>query len=120
VPTSAQDRVRRGPLAALLLLLGLFLAVGSGAAGDELRAPAARLGSARHSGSAALLPSGLRNPSDDELSGTGADPSFLPSPPGIVTERLAARPGAEPGSQASGAVPRPPGAAYRARAPPAS
>jgi hypothetical protein len=121
VPTAAQDRVRTGPLAALLIFLSLFLAAGtSAAAGDDLRAPAARLGSGRHAASNALLPTGARNPSDDESSGTGADPSLLPSPPAIVTERLPARPPAESRSEAPGAVPRPPAASYRARAPPAS
>jgi hypothetical protein len=120
VPTTAQDQVRTGPLAALLILLSLFLAAGSGAAGDDLRAPAARLGAGRHVSSTALLPAGARNPSDDEMSGTGADPSLLPPPPGIVTERLSARPAAEPAAAEPGSIRRAPSASYRARAPPAA
>lgn len=120
MPTTAQDRVSRGPLAALLILLSLLLAAGTAAASDDLRAPAARLGSSRHNMATGLLPPGARNPSDDEMSGAGADPSLLSSGPGIVTERLWARPLAEAPSQERGSVPRTPSSSYRARAPPAS
>lgn len=121
MPTTAQDRVRRGPLAALLILLGLFLTSGTAAATSfDLRAPASRLGSSRQGTAAALLPPGARNPLDDETSAGGAGPPLLPSEPGIVTERLPARPRAETPSLAQAAGPRPAAAAYRARAPPAS
>jgi hypothetical protein len=121
VPTRAQDRVSRGPLAALLVLLSLFLSAGTAAAaGDDIRAPAARLGSSRHGTATALLPPGTRNPLDDETSDAGGDPPLLPSGPGIVTERLWARPAAEAPSVTAAEIPRPPNASYRARAPPAS
>ena len=120
MPTTAQDRVSRGPLAALLILLSLFLSAGTAAASDDIRAPAARLGSSRHGASTALLPPGTRDPLDDELPGAGADPSLLPPAPGIVTERLWARPLAGARPRERGPAPRPPSASYRARAPPAS
>jgi hypothetical protein len=121
VPSTAQDRDRRGPLAALLILLSLFLAAETAAAASyDVRPPAARLGSSRPGPSAALLPPGTRNSLDDEIAGAGGDPSLLPPAPGIVTERLWARPLAEAPSETQGAVERPPSASYRARAPPAS
>jgi hypothetical protein len=119
VPTTAQDRVRRGPLAALLILLGLLLTAGTAsAASDDLRAPAARLGSSRNGSSTALLPPGARDPLD-ELAGAGGDPSLLACTPGIVTEPLPARPGSEAESGLPGSLPRSPTASYQARAPPA-
>jgi hypothetical protein len=120
VPMTAQDRVRRGPLAALLILLGLFLTSGATFAGYDLRAPASRLGPSRQGASAALLPPATRNPLDDEASGAGADPALAASEPAIVTERLRARPVAEVPPLARSAVPQPGSAPYRARAPPAS
>lgn len=119
MPTTAQDRVRRGPLAALLILLSLFATSGTAAAGSDLRTPA-RLGASRHAQATAVLPSGIRNSSDDEPLGGGAGASVPPSAPGIVTERLWTRPRAETLAASSAALPRPPRAAYRARAPPAS
>src|SRR5687768_4765301 len=115
----AQDRIRRGPFAALLILLSLVLgSAGAAAAGHDVRGPAARPGSSRHA-AAALLPSATRNTLDDEVrrDGTGSLP---PSAPGIVTETLWARPPAKAASAAWSAVPGPAGAPYRARAPPAS
>jgi hypothetical protein len=121
VPTTAQDRDRRGPFAALLILLSLLLGAGTAAAtGYDVQPPAARLGSTRHGATTALLPPGTRNPLDDEASGPGADPSLLPSTPGIVTERLWARPRAEAPSEEWAEVPQLPSASYRPRAPPAS
>jgi hypothetical protein len=121
VPTPAQDRVRRGPLAALLILLGLVLASGTAAAaGYDLSTPASRLGPIRPGQATALLPPGTRNPLDGEQSDPATGPSPLPSAPGIVTERLGARPRAEGPSSAQAAVPPPPVASYRARAPPAA
>jgi hypothetical protein len=120
VPTTAQDRVPRGPLAALLILLSLFLGSATAAAGADLRGPATRLGSSRPGSATALLPTAARNSLGDETSGAAAGPSVLPSAPGLVTERLWTRPRAEFPSGAWIAVPKPAGASYRARAPPAS
>ena len=120
MPTTAQDRVRRGPFAALLILLSLFLGSATAAAGTDLRGPSTRLGSSRHSPAAALLPSPARSSLEDEASDSGSGPSLRPSAPGIVTEGLPARPraGFRPAAQAS--IPQPASASYRARAPPAS
>jgi hypothetical protein len=120
VPTTAHDRIRRGPLAALLLFLSLFLTAGTAAANSHSPASAARLGPSRHGSATALLPAGTRNPLDDEASSAGAGPAVAPSGPALVTERLWERPGAEAPSYGWAAVPRPAGASYRARAPPAS
>lgn len=121
MPTTAQDRVRRGPFAALLILLSLLLgSANAAAAGTDLRGPASRLGSSRHGATAALLPAGTRNPLEDEASAGGTGPALSPSRPGIITERLWARPSAETRSQPQDAFPQSAGASYRARAPPAS
>lgn len=122
MPNRAQDRVRRGPFAALLILLSLLLgsANAAAAAGGDIQAPASRLGSSRQGSATALLPSGTRNPLDDEMSGGGTGPSLLPSTPAIVTEPLWARPRAEAPLPALADVPGPAAAPYRARAPPAS
>lgn len=121
MPTTAQDRTGRGPFAALLILLSLVLGSATAAAASvETSGPATRLAPARQNGAAALLPSAARNPLEDEANGTGAGPSVLPYPPGIVTERLSARPGAESPSAVPAAVPRRAILPYRARAPPAA
>jgi len=119
VPTAAQDRGRRGPLAALLILLSLVLGSATAAGGADLRGPSARLGSSRHVPAAAVLPAGARSAVDEEIAGSAAGSSVPPTAPGIVTERLRARPAAgfRPGAEA--AVAGPASASYRARAPPA-
>lgn len=117
MPKTAQDRVRKGPFAALLILLSLVLGSATAAAGADLRGPSARLGPARHNSGAALLPSPARSSPDDDAPGSG--PSLLPSGPGIVTERLAARPSADFLPFDRSDVARPASANYRARAPPA-
>src|SRR5688572_31522794 len=96
----AQDRLRRGPFAALLILLSLVLgSAGAAAAGNDVRGPAARPGSSRHA-AAALLPTATRNTLDDDVRRDGAGSSLPPSAPGIVTETLWARPPAENASAA--------------------
>lgn len=120
MPTTAQDRVSRGPFAALLILLSLFLSSATAAAGADLGGPSTRLGFGRHSPAAALLPSPARSSLDDETPGSGSGPSLLPSGRDIVTEGLSTRPLAELRPAANSAVPRPASASYRARAPPAS
>jgi hypothetical protein len=121
VPNPAQDRIGRGPFAALLILLSLLLgSANAAAAHGDIQAPASRLGPSRQGSAAALLPSGTRNPLDDEMTGGGGGPCLLPSAPGIVTERLPARPRSEAAPGVRTPAPRPAGACYRARAPPAS
>jgi hypothetical protein len=115
----AQDRIRRGPFAALLILLSLVLgSAGAAATGNDVRGHAARPASSRHA-AAALLPSATRNTLDDEAPREGVG-SLPPSAPGIVTETLWARPLAEAPAAAWDEVPEPASASYRARAPPAS
>jgi hypothetical protein len=121
VPMTAQDRVRRVPLGALLFLLSLFLGSAAAAsAGSDLREPLARLGSARPAAATALLHSGNRYSPDDEALGTGDGGSVPPCGPGVVTRLLWTRPLAEPSSSRGVARPRATYASYRARAPPAS
>jgi hypothetical protein len=120
VPTTAQDRVGRGPFGALLLLLSLLLGSGAAAAGSDVRGPVARLGPGRHGAATAVLASGTRNDSDDEAPGTGGGSSVPPSAPGLVTQILWARPLADAPCGDEVALPRPTCASYRARAPPAS
>jgi len=119
VPTPAQDRVRRGPFAALLILLSLVLGPAAAAAGGDYRGPAPRLGSGRHTVATALVPSTARNPLDDEASG-GGDPFVLPPRPSVVTEPLQPRPGAGFAPRAGSATPPSAVASYWARAPPAA
>jgi hypothetical protein len=120
VPTTAQDRVSRGPFGALLILLSLLLATGAAAAsGSDAREPVPGLGPSRHGAATALLASGARNNSDDDGLATGDGPAAPPSGPSLVTELLWARPLADAPSGDRIALPRPTGASYRARAPPA-
>lgn len=119
MPAPAQDRVKRGPLAALLLLLSLVLGPAAAAAGGDLRGAAPRLGTGRHTVVTALAPSNPRNPLDDEAVGDG-DPFALPPVPRIVTEPHSSRPVAGFAGQPTAAAPRPATPAYRARAPPAA
>jgi hypothetical protein len=121
VPMTAQDRVRRGPFGALLILLSLFLSSGAAAAaGNDLHEPLARLAPSRHGAATAVLPSGTRNPLDDEATDSGGGPAVPASGAGLVTERLWARPLADAPSGDRAALPRPASASYRARAPPAA
>ena len=116
----AQVRVRRVPVRALLILLGLFLSSGAAAsAASELREPLARLGPSRQAAATALVPSGSRNSLDDEALGAGGNSSLLPSGPGLVTHVLWARPLAQAPVGRFVRLQQPAKAAYRARAPPA-
>jgi len=117
---TAQDRVRRVPLGALLFLLSLFLGSAAASGASDLREPLARLASGRQGTATALLQSGNRNSSDDEALGTGDGASVPPSGPGVVTRLLWTRPLAEPSSGRRFAPARPTYASYRARAPPAA
>ncbi|HEX8626234.1 MAG TPA: hypothetical protein VF782_14330 [Allosphingosinicella sp.] len=117
---SPQDRIGKGPFGALLILLGLLLSSGTAAAaGLDLRQSAPRLGSSRSAAAVALLPSGVRNPAEDDApqAGGGAAP---PSGPGVVTRHLWERPAAGLGSRNEAPRPEPSDRSYRARAPPAA
>jgi hypothetical protein len=123
VPAPAQDRIGRGPFGALLILLSLLLGSGTGAAaaaGSDLRQPTARLGASRHAAAAALVPSGIRNPLDEDSPGAGSGAAPPPPAPGLVTRALPARPAAGPLAGQDAAHPGRPAASYRARAPPAA
>jgi len=121
VPTPAQDRIGRGPFAALLILLSLVLSSGAAAAaGGDVRGSAARLSPGRYGVATALLPAGARNPLDDEAPRTGAGASIPPAGPDLVTRRLWARPCAGGLSGDRVELPKRACASYRARAPPAS
>lgn len=121
MPTRAQDRIGRGPFAALLILLSLLLGSGSAAAaGFDIRQSAPRLGPSRGSAAVALLPSEIRNIAGDDVSAAGSGASLPPSAPGLVTRSLWARPAAEPGPRDQSPRARAANASYRARAPPAA
>jgi hypothetical protein len=118
---TAQDRVRKAPLGALLFLLGLFLSSGAAASStNDLHEPLARLGSSRQGASTALLQSGNRNSSDDDILGMDGGASVPPSAASVVTQWLWARPLAEASCPRSAALPQAASASYRARAPPAA
>ena len=120
MPMTAQVRVRRVPIRALLILLGLFLSSGAAAsAGNELREPLARLGPSRQGAATALVPSGNRDGLDDEALGAGGNSSLPPCGPDVVTRLLWARPLVDAPLGRFVRPPRPGSAAYRARAPPA-
>ncbi|HEX8449198.1 MAG TPA: hypothetical protein VF652_06365 [Allosphingosinicella sp.] len=120
MPTTAQDRTTRGPIAALLILLSLVLGSAASASAADLQGPAARLGASRGGPSTALLPAGTRNPLDDEAPGPELG-SALPPPAvsGPVAEALWTRPGAGFATAKDSPPRRLAGASYRARAPPA-
>ena len=120
MPTTAQDRTTRGPVAALLILLSLLLGSATSASAADLQGPATRLGSTRGGPSTALLPAGTRNPLDDEAPGPDVGSAFPPPADfAPVTERLWTRPGAQFTSGEAAPLTLRPGASYRARAPPA-
>lgn len=120
MPGSAQDRVRRGPLAALLILLSLILSAGPAAATSSDIRSSARLGASRPGTSTAILLPGTRNSLEDEAPGSGGGTSVPPPRPAIITEYLWARPAALDATASRFALPPPTSSAYHARAPPAA
>ena len=121
MPATVHHRVRRGPFGALLILLSLLLSTGTAAAGgNDIRASLARLGQSRHGAAATILPFGTRNSLDDEAPGTGGGSAVPSTGPSLVTQILWTRPLGDAPSSDRAALPRPAGASYRARAPPAS
>jgi len=118
VPYQAHDRVRRGPFAALLILLGLLLSSGAVTGSASVpRSSAARQSSDR-AGAAILV---ARFEERSVLSGETPDPdSFAPpASPRIATSALWVRPLAQAGLGASPSFLQPAYRSYRARAPPA-
>ena len=120
VPRMAHESVRRGPFAALLVLLSLLLGVAPATgAVPSLRDPLSRLGSA-HPGAP---PTAIRPADRYVVSAVApdADPtSFGPPPePRVVVERLPGRPLPQVALLASQEVAQFAGAHYQARAPPA-
>ena len=117
VPGGPQDSVKRAPLAALLLLFGLFLSPAGAAPGSEVRLAAGsqsdlhRATFVRTSGQAGM---------DED--GADADPqSFVPPrPPVSITETGPAMPLSQPTMAGCEARPSFPCTPYRARAPPAA
>ena len=121
MPRSVYEGDRRGPFAALLILIGLLFSSGSLAApGGSLRDAGARAGSVRAGTAAPSLRSAdAATPADD--AGRSATPSFLrPPPPHIVFELLAARPRQQGEIRALALAAKAPVAPYQARAPPAA
>lgn len=118
VPKLAQDNIRRGPIAALLVLLSLFASSGAIAgAAPNGRDTVTRPGSARPGAAASTIRS-----ADDLLADEAGDTaSFVPPPPPrIVAEPLFAGP-AQTIAPAAFSAPRAGAASpYRARAPPAA
>lgn len=112
--------VRRGPLAALLLLLGVMLGPGgAGAAAPDVSGKGSRLGPDRHGAPVQLLRAAQRGASEEDEGERLTGPVALPGRTGVVTFSGTVRP---PGTAAEAPVfehPRPRTAAYRARAPPA-
>jgi hypothetical protein len=118
VPNEAHDRLRRGPFAALLILLGLILSSGTVTAGASMpRASAARQSSDR-AGAAVLI---TRSEERSAFPGDAPEPNSFapPASPGIVTSTLWARPTAPAALRAGPAFRQPAHRSYRARAPPA-
>jgi hypothetical protein len=116
----AQERARRGPVAALLILLGLLFGSGSGLAAGFDSGQGAQLGSQRHGAPAILLRSAHRDATPDDDKGPEPGASPVPRPSGVVTTLVAARPGSPFQAAADLRLPRAAAAAYRARAPPAA
>ena len=121
MPKPAQDRMQRGPLAALLILFGLFL--GSGTANATLAgiaAPAARAAPGRQGSAPDLVPSAARAATGKAMASGAGGPPLPAAGPEVVTQALWTGQRAAPTSALP--VPRPqPGARfYRARAPPAA
>ena len=120
MPKPAQDRYQRGPIAALLILLGLFLGSGPAAAtGAGIAQPAARMAAGRP-GQAALLHASARSLLDDEAPDGRDRPLLRPARPDIVTLFLSARPHSGLAEAADLVRPPPGDFLYRARAPPAA
>jgi hypothetical protein len=117
----ARDKTGGGPFGALLILLSLLLGSGTAAAsGPDLRSSTTRLAPNRASATAALVPSGVRDPSGEDSSAAGAGAARPSFGPGVVTRGLWERPAAEFPGREEIALPAPADPSNWARAPPAA
>ena len=118
VSDEAQKQVRRGPIAVLLLFVGLLLG-STGGVGFSLESDgsSSQLRQARPAKSALAVRIAPREITAEEDSG---DPLVLPPPTGIVPDTAAAHPAAPAGISEAAAPRRPILLGYRARAPPAA
>jgi hypothetical protein len=119
VPKLAQDSIKRGPVAAFLVLFGLFASSGSIAgAAPNARDTLAR-GSARPDAAATIRSADPCLVSDE--AGRQDPDSFLPPPrPRIVVEALSAAPAQRIACNSSPAPRKVAASPYRARAPPSA
>ena len=121
MPRWAHEGDRRGPLAALLILVGLLFSAGSvSAAGTSVRDASARLGQARSGSASASVRTSEWSILSDESGAPDTDSFVPPSPPRLVVEPLAQRPSNQPEPGGTDGHHKKTAAAYRARAPPAA
>ena len=121
MPRLAQQGDRRGPLAALLIVLGLLLGAGPASTSSaSARDAFARPGSLRQGATVSLPRSTDQSTLSEEES--GADPfSFVPPvPPQIVLDGLASWPSGVDFASVNSPSGQSAAAPYRARAPPAA
>jgi hypothetical protein len=120
VPSWAQKRAQRGPLAALLILLGLLVSAAPFATANSVRDSVARLGTPRQGASSTFLRTSERLFVPNGTA--GEEVSFLLPPP---EPQIVLVPGTDrplPPFATAASCERPPAAtsSYRARAPPAA
>jgi len=118
VPTKAQIRETRGPVAALLILVGLLFSAGA-FSGAGVRDASIRLGPARQGSATSLVRATDSAMLSDEATPEDGTSFVPPAEPRRVVERLALRPSNRvpadtPPTRATRGA-----ASYRARAPPA-
>jgi|GEM_PF-4203902 len=119
VPDEAQKQMRRGPVAALLLLVGLLLGASAGIApGLDPSGSSSQLRQA-HGGKAAVAARTAPRKAFAEADDAG-DPFVLPPPARIVAAAAATHPAGPAGGIETAAPERRTLRAYRARAPPAA
>ena len=119
MPKPAQDKMTRGPFAALLILFSLLLSSGTAAAASGNPSSAARLSAGRQGATAAILQSSVRFTDEEAADGEGDWPPLLPHRPDVLTVRLWLVPAAGASAASTAHLPRTATASYRARAPPA-
>ena len=121
MPKTAQDRMQRGPIAALLILFGLFLGSGPATANVAgVAAPAARTVVGRQGLAAALSHPASRSTLHDESSDGAGGPPVLAARPDVVTQALSIGQSDRTPAALPVLLPQPGARFYRARAPPAA